>query len=175
MSARKQLTKRQVTEVFVRDGGRDRYDGGWLKFPGLQLLEEFIQGYPYPSQYRFSIDHVHPVCRGGTDHLDNLVCTSMWNNRRKRSRTLEELDWYLGTRGDMNSDDGGIAEFVERVPYEMNNLTTAQWSRINRWYQAARWAQNTWFEPDDGKPGRPILREDYGYWRQPTPLTDWWG
>ncbi|GFR46158.1 hypothetical protein Agub_g7685 [Astrephomene gubernaculifera] len=60
--------------VMVRDGFCCQYCGG---------------------RRELTIDHVHPVSRGGGESWNNLVTACMRCNQKKSDRTLRELGWKL--------------------------------------------------------------------------------
>ena len=101
---RRKCTPTQAVSVFRRDGFIDRYSGQRLVFPGtLRLLSYLLpQEIPYHPHGKTTechmvfwhlfptVDHVHPVARGGEDRPSNWVCTSMTRNAAKSLWTLEE-------------------------------------------------------------------------------------
>lgn len=66
------------TQVFARDGYRCSYCG--------------------VTDVPLECDHVHPVSKGGSSHIDNLAAACVACNRSKRAKTLDE--WRI--------DDGGV-------------------------------------------------------------------
>lgn len=69
-----------------RDGRECRYCGK-TNLTENRLLE---------ATHRFlTIDHIVPLCQGGTNGIDNLVVSCRSCNRLKGERTLEELGWAL--------------------------------------------------------------------------------
>src|SRR6187200_768567 len=79
------------TQLYLRDGFIDRYEGTRLIFPGvLRLLSHLMPlDFPYHSHWKMSachslywnlqptLDHMVPSPRGGADTPENMVCTSM--------------------------------------------------------------------------------------------------
>ena len=147
-NAGRRYTAALSTRVFVRDGFIDRYTGKRLIFPGtLRLLSEmFPTEFPFHNNWRTdvchfafyelfpTIDHVHPVSRGGADQEGNLVSTSMVKNAAKANFTLEELGWQLFPPGNLALWDGLMGWFVRQAP----QIPAAALSPyIRRWADAA--------------------------------------
>ena len=122
-AATRKFTEAQALRVFVRDGFVDRYSGNRLLFPPvLRLLSVMLPAaFPFHRNWKMNkthpaywelfptLDHIVPVARGGPDHEDNLVSTSMLRNSAKANWTLEELGWSIHPPGDMNQWDGMLA------------------------------------------------------------------
>lgn len=71
---------KQWTQLLrLRDGDCCHYCGGELSFSGWNGQGTLIA----------SVDHVVPVCRGGTDEISNLVLACLGCNSTKQSRTYE--------------------------------------------------------------------------------------
>lgn len=70
-------------EILERDGWRCRYCGS--DFSGLARPERLAL---------LSVDHVLPVCRGGSDEPENMVAACLRCNGMKAERTVEE--WRAG-------------------------------------------------------------------------------
>lgn len=51
--------------------------------------------YTRSSTNRFSVDHIIPQRKGGTDHINNLLACCLSCNTEKKDRTLEEYRAYL--------------------------------------------------------------------------------
>jgi 5-methylcytosine-specific restriction endonuclease McrA len=145
----RQYTPRQMTAVFLRDGFIDRYRGTKLIFPpALRLISHFLPSeFPYHKNGKMTeghiafwellptIDHIHPVARGGSDSEDNWVSCSMITNSIKANWTLEQLGWQLLPPGDFDAWDGLLGWFVqqaERTPTLLDEPS------FKRWYRAAR-------------------------------------
>lgn len=72
--------------VKARDGRECRYCGK----PGLSE-NRVHEG----AHWFLTIDHIIPLCQGGTNGIDNLVVSCRSCNRLKGDRTLEQLGWAL--------------------------------------------------------------------------------
>lgn len=49
-----------------------------------------------PSKYNFTVDHMKPLARGGTNHPTNLIGLCSPCNAEKGARTMGEfLDWRI--------------------------------------------------------------------------------
>lgn len=144
----RQYTPRQMTSVFVRDGFIDRYRGTRLVFPAtLRLISRLLPDeFPYHRNWKMTeghvaywelhptIDHIHPVARGGTDTNENWVSCSMLTNSIKSNWTLEQLGWRLHPPGDIHSWDGLLGWFVKQVE---DDKTILHEPYFKRWYSAA--------------------------------------
>jgi len=141
-------TEAQALRVFVRDGFVDRYSGDLLVFPPvLRVLTALLpDDFPFHRNWKMeethqaywelypTLDHIVPVARGGEDHEDNIVSTSMLRNSTKANSTLEELGWSLHAPGDVKLWDGLLGwctEFVE------NDERLLKDKYIGRWHRAA--------------------------------------
>ncbi len=144
----RKFTEAQALRVFVRDGFVDRYSGNRLLFPPvLRLLSILLPDvFPFHRNWKMNkthpaywelfptLDHIVPIARGGPDHEDNLVSTSMLRNSAKANWTLEELGWSLHPPGDMNQWDGMLAWCIEFVKKDRELIKDKY---IDRWYRAA--------------------------------------
>lgn len=97
----------RAMRIFRRDRFTDRYSGAPLVFPGtLRAISLLLPiEFPYHRNWRQSethsafwelcptIDHVVPLARGGSDHDENVVTTSMVRNAAKANWLLKELGW----------------------------------------------------------------------------------
>ncbi|MCD6367323.1 MAG: HNH endonuclease, partial [Bacteroidales bacterium] len=131
---KRQYTKYQMCEVFLRDGFIDRYSGKKLLFPGIFkiLTIEFPDIFKYHRNWKMSethmiywelfptIDHVVPISRGGNDIQENMVTTSMIRNSAKSNWTLEELGWKLSKQGITEDWDGLLSYFLKLT--EVNSI-----------------------------------------------------
>jgi hypothetical protein len=145
----RKMTESRMTRIFLRDGFIDRYSGERLIFPGtLRLLSHLMPDeFPAHPNWKMSeshivfwelfptIDHVHPVARGGTNDDDNCVTTSMIRNSAKSNWTLEELGWRLVQPGDMQEWDGLLDWFTTLVSNDKAHLADTY---LRRWYYAAK-------------------------------------
>jgi hypothetical protein len=139
----------QSMRVFARDGFIDRYTGKRLVFPGtLRLLSKFFPiEFPFHNNWKTdachfafyelfpTVDHLVPVSRGGADHEDNWVSTSMVRNAAKANFTIEELGWHLLPSGDLNQWDGLTRWFLRQIEVQ-NDLGESDYLR--RWAEAAK-------------------------------------
>jgi hypothetical protein len=138
----------QMTQIFRRDGFVDRYSGERLIFPGtLRLLSAVMpEEFPAHRNWKMSeshivyyelfptIDHVVPVCRGGTDDETNWVTTSMLRNSAKGNWKLDELGWTLCGVGRLEEWDGLMRWFVEHTERNPAHLASGY---LRRWRAAA--------------------------------------
>lgn len=145
----RRATEREKLRVFWRDGFIDRYCGDKLVHPGLLrcLSRYFPEELPYQRNWRLecchevywelcpTLDHVVPVARGGEDHIDNWVCTSMRRNAIKAQWTLQELGWSLCAPGDLRQWDGLTALFIELVEQDSGLCADPY---IARWYRLSK-------------------------------------
>jgi hypothetical protein len=147
------VAARFMTRVFARDGFIDRYRGTRLIFPPvLRLLSDYLPNeFPYHKNWKMdechpaywellaTIDHVVPVARGGLDDETNCVCCSMLTNSIKANWTLEELQWTLHPKGNLNEWDGMVGWFLDQVhqrPALLEEGPAA--SYLKRWYGPAK-------------------------------------
>lgn len=141
-------TEVQALRVFMRDGFVDRYSGDLLIFPPvLRILTALLpDDFPFHRNWKMeethqaywelfpTLDHIVPLARGGEDHEDNLVSTSMLRNIAKANSTLKELGWLLHAPGDIKQWDGMLSwsnEFIKRDEKLLKN------KYIRRWHRAA--------------------------------------
>ena len=146
--AKRSRTDAEKVSVFLRDGFIDRYSGKQLVFPGtLRLLSYLLPDeIPYHPNWKYSechmlfwhlyptVDHVEPVARGGSDTIDNLVCTSMLTNGAKSNSTLEELGWRLLPPGSLDAWDGLLGWFMR---YTSDETSVLEQQFIKQWHRAA--------------------------------------
>lgn len=142
-------TPLECMQTFLNDGFTDRYCGQRLVFPGtlrllsLQLREQFPfhphwkMEATHPAYWELfpTIDHVHPVTRGGADAPSNWVTTSQLRNSQKSNWTLDELGWELVPSRSLEDWDGltrWCLRFLEGHPA----LSSEPYIRI--WAKAAR-------------------------------------
>jgi len=138
----------QALRVFIRDGFVDRYSGSFLVFPPvLRVLTDLLPDeFPFHKNWKMekthqaywelfpTLDHIIPVTRGGRDHEDNLVSTSMLRNSAKANFTLKELGWTMHPEGEMDQWDGMFGWFMKFIK---NNQKLLKSNYIRRWYRAA--------------------------------------
>ena len=141
-------TEVEKTKVFLRDGFIDRYSGKKLVYqPVLRILsKEYPEIFPFHKNWKMSechiaywelvptIDHIHPVSRGGKDEYENWVCTSQLRNSIKSNWTLEELGWKLHDPGDIKDWDGMMGWFMD---YVSKNKHVLEDEYIAKWHKAA--------------------------------------
>lgn len=146
-SARKS-TERQCLRLFYRDGFLDRYSGSRLVNPEALRLLSVLLPTDFPadpnwamgrSHFAFwelfpTIDHVHPVARGGADSEANWVSTSMLRNSAKAHWTVDELGWTLHPPGEHTDWDGLTAWFVKHMQVHPKLLAN---SYLARWHRAS--------------------------------------
>lgn len=124
---KRQYSKFQMCQVFLKDGFIDRYSGDKLLFPGLIkiLTIEFPEIFKYHRNWKMTethmiywelfptIDHLVPVSRGGRDNIDNWITTSMIRNSAKSNWTIEEIGWTLHDKGNLCNWDGLTKYFID--------------------------------------------------------------
>jgi len=151
LSAGRNYTEMQATQVFIRDGFIDRYSGERLVFPGvLRLLSRLLPTeFPFHPNWKMSethlaywelfptVDHLVPVSRGGVDAEENWVTTSMLRNSAKANWTVDELGWRLVPVGDVRVWDGLTHWFLS---YVNNHPQVLGEPYLKRWHQAAKGA-----------------------------------
>lgn len=147
-TAIRKFTETLAFRVFVRDGFIDRYSGKRLLFPPvLRLLSVMLpDAFPFHRNWKMNtthpaywelfptLDHIVPIARGGPDHENNLVSTSMLRNSAKANWTLEELGWSIHPPGDMTQWDGMLVWFMEFAKKDDEIIKDKY---IGRWYRAA--------------------------------------
>jgi hypothetical protein len=113
----------------LRDGFVDRYTGQRLIYIGALRLLSYLMptDFPYHKNGKMdqchiaywelipTIDHIVPISRGGMDHVNNWVTTSMLSNARKANWTLDKLQWSLYPPGNLDDWDGLIGVFLGYV------------------------------------------------------------
>lgn len=146
---RRSYSRKQATDIFVRDGFIDHYSGKKLVFPAsLQLISTLLpdkfpshpSGKMNETHIAFwelwpTIDHIVPVARGGTDEPPNCVCTSMLRNSVKSNWTLEELGWSLMEGGRIDEWDGLMRWFLE---YTRKNDEVLDDPYLEKWWRATK-------------------------------------
>ncbi len=137
-----------ATSVFLHDGFIDRYSGTELIFPGaLRLLSRLLPAeFPAHPNWKTSeshiiyyelfptVDHIHPIARGGANTPDNWATTSMILNSAKANWTLEELHWTLFPPGNPAAWDGLLHWFLEFIARSPEHLAD---NYIKTWHSAA--------------------------------------
>lgn len=144
-NAGRKYTKTDSCKVFLKDGFIDRYTGEQLLFPGfIKILSlELPDIFKYHSNWKMSethiiywemfptVDHIIPVARGGDDEEHNWVTTSMIINSAKSNWTIEELNWTIHERGNLNNWDGLSSIFLQLVDenpeYVNKDKSILQW------------------------------------------------
>jgi len=144
---KRHYTKKQMLEVFIRDGFIDRYSGEKLYHPGFLRFMNYIlpEQFPFHPHGKFnqchdiywdlfpSVDHFNSLYRGGEDVPENYLTTSMKRNLAKNNWSIEELGWKLHPPGDFNQWDGQTDNFLKLVEkYEVENGYIQDWYRITR-------------------------------------------
>jgi 5-methylcytosine-specific restriction endonuclease McrA len=145
--AAREYTKRDMLEVFIRDGFVCRYTDQRLVFVGaLRLLSHLCPDeFPYHRNWRTdachiaywdlcpTIDHVVAITRDGQDEFENWVTTSMTTNMRmgnagqREPRDVNALE---------NRWDGLTIWFATQVKDNEALLKTLG-SSVREWYRAA--------------------------------------
>jgi len=135
---------REATHIFIRDGFIDRYTGQRLVFPPvLRVISMALPvEFPFHENWKMdcthqayyaltaTVDHLVPVCRGGSDDESNLVTTCMARNSGKLNYTLEELGWSLHPPGDMREWDGfvnWVLDYTDTYAEPLRNGSIRSW------------------------------------------------
>ena len=153
----RKYTEYDSLRVFLRDGFVDRYSGSRLVNPAvLRLLSALLpEDFPAHPNWKHNeshiaywelfptIDHLVPVARGGADIAENWVTTSMLRNSAKANALLEEIEWHLYPKGDIDKWDGLTRWIVEYVAASDNltSLTGDAKRHVNyilRWVRASK-------------------------------------
>lgn len=144
------VPKRRAVQIFFRDKFIDRYSGSRLMFPGalIAIGRLMPQHFPIHPTWKAGhshevfwelwpvVDHLHPVCRGGTNSDDNYVTTSVLNNSAKGNALLSDLGWSLKEPpGPEESWDGLVGWFRRIVQSHPELLSDTQ---IKGWNAAIR-------------------------------------
>lgn len=147
LAEKRQYTPFQQTKIFLRDGFIDRYTGQKLLFPGIFRILKIELPDVFPAHLNWkmtethivywelfpTIDHIHPIARGGLDQEENWITTSMLKNSAKSNWTLEEIGWTIREPGDLEKWDGLTNLFIQLV--RKNNSLLAD-SYIKKWHNA---------------------------------------
>ncbi len=130
--------------VFMRDGFIDRYSGMRLVFPGaLRILTVCLPNeFPCQAHWKMNethiaywelyptVDHIHPVARGGGNDEANLVTTSQLRNSAKSNWSLDELGWTLHQPRDLAKWDGLLEmslKYIEMHPKALEDKLLRKW------------------------------------------------
>lgn len=146
---KRSYTMTQKMEQFLRDGFIDRYTGEKLLNPGILKVLSFYfpEDFPFHSHWKMThthnaywelvptIDHIYPIAKGGQDHKDNWVTTSMKNNSIKSNYTIDEIHWTLHPRGELDEWDGLTRMFIELVDEHKELLGD---NYIKNWYVTSK-------------------------------------
>lgn len=152
-TVKRRFAPQGFTSIFLRDGFICRYSGKRLIFPpALRLLScVFPSLFPYhpnwktnvthPAYMQLSatIDHLHPVSRGGVDDRSNWVTASMARNSAKVHWTLEEIGWELHPAGNWRTWDGLLRWSVE---YAATHPEVVPDRGVRAWLRAGQRALN---------------------------------
>ncbi len=111
------LTKKIRFEVFKRDGFKCVYCGNT---PPKVLLE---------------VDHVIPVSKGGTNQIDNLVCSCYDCNRGKSANELTNLPETIQTKADLLKLKTKQYKELKKIQKELEGLIDAQVDEIHDVYK----------------------------------------
>lgn len=92
--------------IFLRDEGTCQYCGIVL------------------NEKTFTIDHVHPTSKGGDTSWNNIVAACSPCNRKKGSKTLDQIDMKLRKkpiRPKTLPYKSGLEKALDKAPQEWNN------------------------------------------------------
>ena len=139
----------QQLEQFFKDGFIDRYFGAKMINPGMLRIfsEKLPKTFSFQSSgktyecgviyrdFQPSLDHIVPISRGGSNDPSNWITTSMKGNSAKCNYTLEQLNWQLYPKGDIQEWDGLSSLFIEMVQKEPELLNI---KGVSSWYNATK-------------------------------------
>lgn len=142
-------TMREKMEQFLDDGFVDRYSGERLINPGvLKIITHYCaEEFPYDAHWKMTkthiaywdmiptVDHIVPISQGGVDNRTNWATTSMRNNSIKSNYSLEDINWKLFPKGDLNVWDG-LSEFLLKLVD--NDLSLTEDMYIYKWYKITK-------------------------------------
>ncbi|MFC1627530.1 HNH endonuclease [Gemmatimonadota bacterium] len=77
-----------------------------------------------------TVDHIHPIARGGDNDETNLVTTSQLRNSAKSNWSIDELGWTLHQPGDLTKWDGlmGLSlRYIEMHPKSLEDKLLRKW------------------------------------------------
>jgi len=110
MSERIQLSKKTRFEVFKRDGFCCQYCGA---VPPKALLE---------------VDHIDPVCNGGTNDIDNLITACFDCNRGKAGIPLNVVPKSLAEKAaEIAEHEKQIAGYREVMQRQLDRIEDDMW------------------------------------------------
>lgn len=110
MTERIQISKKTRFEVFKRDGFCCQYCGA---VPPAALLE---------------VDHIDPVCNGGTNDMDNLVTACFDCNRGKAGNLLTVVPKTLAEKAEEIAErEAQIAGYREVIQAHLDRIEDDMW------------------------------------------------
>ena len=108
--SRTQISKKVRFDVFKRDNFKCQYCGGT---PDESVLE---------------VDHIHPVCEGGTNAIDNLLTACFSCNRGKGGEALSAIPKSLAQKADeMIERELQLARYREIVRLKDERIEDEMW------------------------------------------------
>ena len=113
------LTKKVRFEVFKRDGFKCVYCG---QTPPNVLLEA---------------DHVIPVSKGGTNHIDNLVCSCYDCNRGKSANELTNLPETIQSKAELLKLKTKQYKELKKLQIELDSIIDQQIVEVHNIYKKA--------------------------------------
>ena len=128
------------SSAHVKDG--ILYVSGCVSFEDLMYtLTYVVKGYDKCyycgcelTEKTRTLDHIYPIAKGGQDHKDNWVTTSMKNNSIKSNYTIDEIHWKLYPKGNISDWDGLTKVLVKLVQNENELLKD---SYIRTWFKVS--------------------------------------
>lgn len=151
----RRYSERLSMELFLRDGFIDRYTGNRLINPGVLRLLHVVLGddFPWHPHGKYSethpaywelfptVDHLVPVCRGGSDDESNWVTASMMSNQAKAQWSVDDIDWKLHPPGAVEEWDGlsrWLADYLAVNPTVLEEAADPHRGYIRRWLTATK-------------------------------------
>lgn len=125
MAEQRKYTQKQALQLYTIDGFIDRYSGSKLVCPSALYAISTIIPEAFPCGEKRSdthqafwdlfpsLDHLVPVSGGGKDIEENWITTSMTKNLKKSNISLDELNWSLHPKGNIEQWDGLAAWYMD--------------------------------------------------------------
>lgn len=119
MTERKPVGKKTRFEVFKRDGFRCQYCGS------------------SPPEVVLEIDHIHPVAKGGTNAIDNLLAACYSCNRGKSDGLLEVAPETIQAKAELMAEKREQLKAFERLQKKIRADQDKQISQLEEVFSRA--------------------------------------